>query len=308
MIRFTMPEPALPMREQITELKEQFDSFLRSEALSELFEVLKTDRDSFKNTYDTRRMPDGKVRETQELKSVESLEDVRKPLYPLLLELGFFTINKPLHPEHSRVIVPGGSLDTCFCRTKCAAGWVDSSTRFVDGLACYRPIHPRERMTSSFSSTGDTEFGVLSDSFQREFRLSFTPEEEVFCGDRNLNGISCIRTLHGEEKNRRFRIFAAPSSEPSLRRADTGDTMRFYLQHDKPEKTDSMLVITDNQYCNRQFVQFAYELMKNERPLSLDVIGCTPDERVVTCERYDPVHFLQGLIALLDWIERFNQI
>ena len=65
MYRFTMPEPALPMREQITELKEQFDSFLRSEALSELFEVLKTDRDSFKNTYDTRRMPDGKVRETR---------------------------------------------------------------------------------------------------------------------------------------------------------------------------------------------------------------------------------------------------
>lgn len=47
-----------------------------------------------------------------------------------------------------------------------------------------------------------------------------------------------------------------------------------------------------------------FEVLKTDR----DVIGCTPDERVVTCERYDPVHFLQGLIALLDWIERFNQI
>ena len=91
MIRFTMPEPSLPMLEQITELKEQFDSFLRSEALSELFEVLKTDRDSFKNTYD------------------------------------FFSINKPLHPEHSRVIVPGGSLDTCFL-------WMSSAVRRMRGL------------------------------------------------------------------------------------------------------------------------------------------------------------------------------
>jgi len=34
-------------------------------------------------------------------------------------------------------------------------------------------------------------------------------------------------------------------------------------------------------------------------------VGCIPDERVVTVERYDPFRYLQDLIGILDRIERF---
>jgi len=34
-------------------------------------------------------------------------------------------------------------------------------------------------------------------------------------------------------------------------------------------------------------------------------VGCIPDERVVTVERYDPFQYLQDLIGILDRIERF---
>ena len=46
-------------------------------------------------------------------------------------------------------------------------------------------------------------------------------------------------------------------------------------------------------------------LSQFERGTHLDVVGCIPDERVVTVERYDPFQYLQDLIGILDRIERF---
>ena len=43
MIRFTMPDPALALSEQIRELRGQFDAFLRAPALLELFSAYSDD-------------------------------------------------------------------------------------------------------------------------------------------------------------------------------------------------------------------------------------------------------------------------
>lgn len=306
MIRFTMPDPALALSEQIQLLRGQFDAFLQSPALLELFTLLRADRHTLGELYNGRKMADGSIRETQELEPAEALNEKREALYPLLRELGFFGINRPLCTEHSHVLVLGGSLETCFVRTRCAKAWLDPSTRFVDGLSCFRPIHPNERRQSTFPSRADTEFGAMSDSFTELFQLSPVTVKDDFHGDRNLNRISCVRIISAEEGAACFRVFAAPSSQPELRRADTGDTLRFYLRNGLLRPTDSVLAITNNQYCSRQFVQLAYQLMKEACPVRLDVIGCTADERIVPPERYDPFQFLQSLIGLLDWIERFE--
>ena len=39
------------------------------------------------------------------------------------------------------------------------------------------------------------------------------------------------------------RILAAPSSEPELRRADTGDTLSFYLQHTDLQPGERLLAV-----------------------------------------------------------------
>ena len=150
MIRFTMPDPALALSEQIRELRGQFDAFLRAPALLELFTLLRADRHTLGELYNGRKTADGSIRETQELEPTEVLNEKREALYPLLRELGFFDINRPLCTEHSHVLVLGGSLEACFERTRCAKAWLDPSTRFVDGLSCFRPIHPNERRKSHF--------------------------------------------------------------------------------------------------------------------------------------------------------------
>ena len=62
MIRFTMPDPALALSEQIRELRGQFDAFLRAPALLELFTLLRADRHTLGELYNGRKTADGSIR------------------------------------------------------------------------------------------------------------------------------------------------------------------------------------------------------------------------------------------------------
>ena len=324
MFRFVMPAPELKREEQLGLLRSQFNAFSESSALRELFAILKVDRAEFSRVYNGRLRSDGRILETQELEPLAVLDRHRDEIYPLLEELGFLTINRPLENDHSRLVVLGGSLEACYTRTKAAADWQTPSVRYTDGLACFRPIHPKERTGELCLSACETEFGAMSESFRSVFSLP-SDWEDAFHGDRNLNSISCIRIFSdgaspgchdvsaaacpagASSGGRQYRIFAAPSSEPERRRADTGDSFLFYLQQTQLTPSDSLLLLTNNRYCNRQFLQLAFLMMKQACPIRFDIIGCTPDDRVISRERYDPFQFLQDLIGVLDWIERFDR-
>ena len=304
MFRFIMPDPELDRSGQIHFLNEQFDAFLYSDALRELFCLLDVDRSSFSRIYNGRRFSDGKVLETQELEPLAALDQHRERIYPLLEELGFFSINKPVEADHSHLVVLGGSLEACYTRTEAAKNWTTPAARSIDGLACYRPINPKERVGISCLSDCDTEFRAMAESFTSVFSLTPIWTDD-FQSDRNLNSISCVRSFFDSKEKRQYRVFAAPSTQPEQRRADTGDSFLFYLQKTKLSAADSLLFLTNNRYCNRQFLQIAFLLMKQEHPVRFDIIGCTPDERVISCERYDPFQFFQDLIGVLDWIDLF---
>ena len=286
-------------------LKEQMGAFLRSEALAEVFELLSTDRDGIARDYGGRARDGGRVLETQVIEPAENLEPLRERLYPLFDELGFLRINRPLAERHSRVLVLAGAFNACFTNTIAAAGWKDPSTVSVDGLSCYRPINPKERASSAFASSSDTEFGVVADAFSGVFGLAENGFRDVFAGDRNLNRISCIREFAAQPGDCLYRVYAAPSSEPQLRRADTADSLEFYAENAGVSPGESLLAVTSNRYCNRQFLQLAHCVVKNDLPVNLDVAGCFSDERVTSVERYDPFQYLQDLIGILDWIGRF---
>ena len=316
MFRFIMPEKTMSPKERSFLLKTQMNQFLKQEALADLFSLLHTSRERIGNDYNGRVGANGHVRETQVMEPSGTLKPLQKQLYPLFAELGFFHINTPLAAEHSRLLILGGAMNVCFTRTQFAVQWLTPSTRSVDGLSCYRPINPKEREKSVVCSSYETEFGVLADAFSSTFQLSAGGYQDYFEGDRNLNRISCIREYTDQKNGCTFRVYAAPSTQPELRRADTGDTLSFYLEESgiqaKPDagycdyQPETLLVITSNRYCNRQFLQLSYYLLEKNLPLDLDVIGCIPDREVVTAETYDPFQYLQDLISILDWIGRFG--
>lgn len=304
MIRFTMPDPKLSEKKRMLFLKEQLDGFLGSRALHEILSLLQTDRSGLVRDFGARTRADGSITEAQVMEEQKELDPLRKELYPLLDELGFFRINQPVRPESSHLLVLGGTLHISFERTRCAKEWLRPGVQSVNGLSCFRPIHPVERKNSAHTSAADTEFGVLADAFVRTFGLSEEDREEEFHSDRNLNSISCLRAYSSAGDNTRFRVFAAPSDEPQKRRADTADSVRFFLGHSLLQKSDSLLFITSNLYCNRQFLQILHVMLEKKWGMPFDVIGCKTGDEIDTEETFSPVKYTQELISVLDWIKR----
>lgn len=307
MMRFIMPDNISDVSQKAEAVLAQLDEFLHSEALRKLLGILDIDIDTMGSAYNIRMGADGSVVELQELKSSISLKEKREVLYPLFRELGFIDINKPVKKNHSRIIVLGGSLNACNERSECAKNWIDETTVYVDGLACYRPIGSAERKNAAFSLC-DTEFGAMSENFVRVFNLDGQEFTDDFKSNRNLNSVACVRNF-GKSGNREYRVFAAPSREPNLRRADTADTLSFYYGHgEQMSADDSVLFITNNIHCNRQFLQLAYCMIQGGCPGTIDIIGCYSDEHVTSVDKYDPLLYLQELIGIIDWMNRFKTL
>lgn len=307
MMRFIMPENLSDASQKAKAVLAQLEELLHSEALREILGILDVDTHTLERAYNKRAGANGTVVELQGLDSSVSLEEKREVLYPLFRELGFIDINKPVKNNHSRIIVLGGSLNACNERTECAKNWIDETTVYVDGLACYRPIGSAERKNAGFSLC-DTEFGAMSENFVRVFNLDGREFTEDFKSNRNLNSVSCVRN-YGKSDNREYRIYAAPSSEPHLRRADTADTLSFYYDCEgQIGAGDSALFVTNNRHCNRQFLQLAYCMIKGGYGGTIDVIGCYSDENVTSVDKYDPLLYLQDLIGIIDWMERFKTL
>lgn len=306
MRRFVMPESGFSIVEKKKKLIKQFDEYINSDVLSEVFSILKVDRDTFREKYNTRLTSSGRVRESQELEALDSLEKNRLKLYPLFDELGFLRINKPIISDYNRIVILGGAASACFNRTKVAQLNINSDVKCVDGLSAYRPINPVEEMKLKKSISSDTEFGVMSEAFSEFFNLDGYHSD--FTGDRNLNSVSCIREFEMKDDNIKYRVFASPSSQPDERRANTADTLYHYLDTDDIGINDKMLFITNNVYCNRQFVQIAYSLMSYNNPASFDIIGCSGDDNIVDENNYGIMYYIQEILGLIDWIERFKKM
>ena len=306
MIRFRMPSPELDRAARIKELKEQTDAFIRSDALNALLDALDTDIDNISHQYNARAQKGGKVLETQEIASIPELNSRKDELYPLFEELGFFGINNPVSSDYSRILILSASLKTTYLKTVSSANWVTSKVISVDALACFRPINPVERVNTGCTIDSDTEFGCASDSLSEVYSIPSDKWADDFSGDRNLNSISCVRKSREEGDGPVIRVFAAPSSEPSIRRADTGDTLRFYLENGGIQDGEILLAVTSNRYCNRQFLQLAYQIIKEDRRVGLDIIGNYRDDELGMLKDYDPYQYIQDVIAIIDWINRFN--
>ena len=306
MIRFTMPDSSLSREEQTDILNKQFAAFMKSDDLSGICSLLGCDPDSLGELFGARKSGGGRVIEEQAMKSRAELEDLRYGLYPLLRELGALDINEPLNDDCSRIIILGGSLNACNIRALRAPSLVSGNTLSIDGIACYRPVNPVERSSSEFSSACETEFGVMAEAVANAFGLDPLKYEDDFASDRNLNSVSCVRTFHDAPDGRLYRVFAAPSTEPQLRRADTFDSLDYYLRKQPLSASEKLLFITGNRYCNRQFIQLASKMLSSGCRAGFDIIGCQSSRDIPSADQYDPTFFINDLAGTIDWIKRFS--
>ena len=306
-----MPASSLPREERIRILDAQFEEFLRSDVLREYLDILEISdthpRDIYEamKTYNTRKRADGSIIESQEAPLNAFLKENKAKLFPLYDEMGLVSINKPVQKDFDKIIVLGGSANANYDRTAAAAAFADENVREIAALSCFRPIPPGERRNCKHPGPYETEFGSLLFAFNDLFSVTEDVDREIGDFPRNLNKAENIRSYH-DESGRIYRLFASPSCRDD-ERAGTYDTIVHYLKNIGDNEPHRILVITNNQYCNYQFIPFAQALLESRRDnIDFEIIGCSDDNRLTNAAAYNPGQFNGDIQAACEWIDKFR--
>ena len=306
-----MPQSSLPREVRIRTLDSQFESFLNSDALKEYLEILDI-RDNTPerlldelNIYNTRKAADGHIYESQQAPLNEVLETHREKLFPVYDRLGLVSINKPVKYDYDTIVVLGGSANANYDRSAAALRFLHNDVREVTGLSCFRPLPTSEKKACKHPGIFETEFGSFIFAFNDLFSLTENTEKEVSSYPRNINQAMDIKT-YSDAEGRTFRLFASPSLK-AAERPGTYDTCVHYLQN-IDEGPHRILVITNNQYCNYQFIPFAQAVMESGRDdIDFEIIGCSDDDHLITAEKYKTGQFNGDIRSSIEWIINFRK-
>ena len=293
--------------ELIAHINEKCDEFLHSSELNDIAHILGTDIDGIGNDYNARKREDGTTIEPQMIGKNEDLERYRSKLYPLFDGLGFYKNNETKLQGYNRIAVLGGTLNAGFYRTGYAKRFTNSNVATIDGLTCYRPINPVEREGAAYHANSDTEFGALSEAFVNVFELDNDRYLDDFTTNRNINSVTNIRTFEEGFAKAKLSLYACPSLEPDIRRANTGDCIRFYIENNTFGREDKVLFITNSRYYIRQFLQIIYYMLKTSVIFPYDLVGFTNPDCRVTEDTVNLSYDVQELIAIIDWVNRFKE-
>lgn len=314
MIRFSMPPAYLDKETRIMQLDEQFEDFLNSDVLREYLDVLgvtstdPVDIHAELQQYNTRQIKGGGILESQDAPKHLVLEEKKAELFPYYYELGLVTINSPLADDYDRIAILAGSANSNFDKTKAVCRFLNHNVKDVSALTCYRPIPPADRKNTKKNHNAadfDTEAGSFVSAFNKAFSLNECLDEEVFCFKRNINTAYGIRVFY-DDRGTSFRVLAAPGEDP-VYRANTYDTCLYYLDNLPDNNAAKVLLITNNQYTNYQFLGFAMAILERNRDtLDFEIIGCSPDDRLATVESYNSNQFFGDIRNTIDWIIKFR--
>lgn len=295
MLRFYMPSSSEAKEKRIKELNSQFDEFINSYELREYLKVL----DIYSSTlegilrdldrYEERKTESGRIVEAQNAPLNKVLEEKRHLLYPFYGKLGLLNINKPNLDDYNHIVLLGGTANSNFDKTECAKQHLNNNVKDVSALACFRPIPLKERDVA-YNNYGqmdfETEVGSFVSAFSHFFDVREEKEQAIEWFERNINKCFSRRAFYNESEIV-FRVFASPSLS-SDGRAGTYDTCEDYVKTLNNDNDCKILVITNNQYCNYQFVPFARAILKSDKEgIDMDIIGCTDDNSITSADDYN---------------------
>ncbi|MEH1015039.1 hypothetical protein V6U90_18240 [Micromonospora sp. CPCC 206060] len=181
--------------------------------------------------------------------------------------------------RYTHLVVLGGLAHACLRRTSYAAHLLGGGTAVtgeVAALGSFRPLSAVEtRMLTDAGITGcTTEVDALDAAVRAAFGVPAPAEETAEDADHPHRAWS-TRTYR-QPGGPPVRVLAAPSSEPTVRRAHTADTQRFWAEHVSLAPGDRVLMVTAPIYVPFQHCD-ALRVLALPYGCGVDTVGVDPD-------------------------------
>ncbi|NGM14334.1 hypothetical protein ENC19_17510 [Verrucosispora sp. CWR15] len=205
--------------------------------------------------------------------------DTRALVLSAAVALGLVEATKPLHEQYTHLIVLGGMARACLQRTSYAAALINGGfvgRPEVAALGSFRPLATEEQalLAAHGAAGGATEMDAMDAGVQRYLGLRSPIDDESVLDGSNQNLSWRVRTYQRDDTPT-VRVLAAPSSDPA-RRANTGDTQRYWAQRLQLTAEDRVLVVTSAIYVPFQHAD-AIRTLGVPFGVDVDTVGVEAD-------------------------------
>lgn len=248
---------------------------------------------------------DGKER--WKIKNDQFVEDNKQGIMECVEKLGMSVAGVPYF-EPDYILPLGGARYTNLIRPKEAKylidqnGWKD---KMVCGLACYREKSEMENESwSEYCPQAHTEFDAMSKGLELVFQLG-EAYSDMISANENINLQSCMRKYDKSYNGGSCYCLAAPSSDP-LRRANTYETVEFFLRKFKVPEGSGLLFTTSNIYTTTQFLRLIPLAIKYD--LQIDCIGISAANQIGGKNVLTADHYLQEIYDSICAIKKFENV
>ncbi|HEV2172561.1 MAG TPA: hypothetical protein VGR71_03290, partial [Nitrospira sp.] len=168
--------------------------------------------------------------------------------------LGLVQGHKPSRSSYDYIVVLGGARLSCKLRPDLAAEVMRGGTHTdnVVLLGAARPVADSERdATDTYASGAADEFDLIIAGAQHAFGFDKTTYQEVRHDDHDNHNLSWVVkrfTTLFENRELNLSAMSAPSSDPLHRRANSADTLVFFLDREDVRPESTLLLITSQIY------------------------------------------------------------
>jgi hypothetical protein len=224
--------------------------------------------------------------------------------------LGLVVAQEPSETVYDWILVLGGARLSCKLRPIRAAEVIASGVHIgaVALLGAARPVADSERdATDTYAPGAKDEFDLIVAGAQQA--LGFRPvaiSEERYDHPNDSNLSWMVRRFEGSFGSPPLDVMAvsAPSSDPLRRRANSADTLMFFLDHEKVTVGSRILMITSQIYVPYTQLE-GLRSIGLPRGLRLETIGF-PGDRIPEIQGMSsPNHYLQEVRSTIQAARRF---
>jgi hypothetical protein len=193
--------------------------------------------------------------------------------------LGLVDATPPPLRDYRHIIVLGGLATACLLRTGYTAHLLHTrrlSAEEVSALGSFRDLSDAERDLLARNRVDGcrAEVDVLDTAVRRWFALPDEVEESGQLDRKNPHRSWSVRTYRPVD-GPLVRVLAAPSSDPTVRRAHTADTQHFWARHVRLSPDDPVLVVTTPIYVPFQHCD-AVRTLTLRYGCAVDTVGVDP--------------------------------
>jgi hypothetical protein len=225
-------------------------------------------------------------------------------------QLGLIIADDPKEKVYEYALVLGGARLSCELRSRRAAEVIRSGVSIgtVGLLGAARPISDSEReATDTYAPGARDEFDLMLAGARSAFgatEKNVSEERYDHPTELNLGWIDKRFEIDCDGSAVHFIAVSAPSSDPSRRRANSADTIKFFLERVRVQKGASLLLITSQIYV--PYIQLeALRTVAIPHNLYVETIGFPGDRMPAIQGLTSTNNYLQEIRSAIQAARRF---